>query len=87
MDYKFLNKVIDQIVSETTIDYGRGKIHTPYHLLHLCPIHFLPSPSRLLPPHYFTHHCKEIYGLNEDEVNYVWVSFKKNITNKLNNGL
>jgi hypothetical protein len=31
MDYKFLHKVLDQIVSETKIDYReRGKIFTPF---------------------------------------------------------
>ena len=29
MDYKFLNKVVDQIVSETMFDYDRKVVVTP----------------------------------------------------------
>ena len=78
MDYKFLNKVVDQILSETRIDYDKEKLHTPF-------------PNNLnkyllifgLPSSYFTQHCKEVYGLNYDEVNYVWDEYKNIITNKI----
>ena len=86
MDYKFLDKVLGQIVSETKIDYrGRGKIFTPFNPFHLSPTHFSSHFSfyRSL----FTKHCKEVYGLNEDEVRYVWGEYKNIITEKLNNGL
>ena len=86
MDYKFLDKVLDQLVSETKIDYrGRGKIFTP----------FFPNPSthHTLSFHFstyrshFTKHCNEVYGLNIEEIEYVWEEYKEIIKDKLNNGL
>ena len=91
MDYKFLNKVVDQIVSETTIDYENDRIFTPFSPNSL-PVSLLlsivkdwntsPLLHRLL-----RRHCKEIYGLNNDEVRYVWgeyrdIIFKKYLGNE-----
>jgi len=82
MDYKFLHKVLDQIVSETTIDYDRKVIGTP---LHFIPFDFL-SPTFIRPtsPLIFSRHCRGVYGLNDDEVKYVWDEYKKIILNKTN---
>ena len=85
MDYKFLDKVLDQIVSETMIDYDEGRMYTPFTSLHL---QF--SPFSLFP-HYtifplFSKHCKNIYGLNINEVSYVWNEYKTIIKDKINNG-
>ena len=64
MDKKFLHKVVDQIMSETRIDYDymNGRIFLPYVngfiLFDFFPIVF---------PSYYTHfteHCKNIYGLD-----------------------
>jgi hypothetical protein len=85
MDKKFLHRVLDQIVSETTIDYDEGRMYTPF--LSLSPflvfsLHFpllLPNP---VPP--FSKHCKNIYGLNEDEINYVWDKYREIIKDKIN---
>ena len=92
MDTKFLNKVVDQIVSETTIDYDEGRLYTPfspisYHFSYL--ISFLQSPIcyRPLLHRLLRIHCKNIYGLNDDEVNYVWNEYKEIIIDKINNGL
>ena len=80
MDYKFLDKVVDQIVSETTIDYENDRIFTPFSPNSL-PVSLLlsivkdwntsPLLHRLL-----RRHCKEIYGLNNDEVRYVWGEYR-----------
>ena len=74
MNNKFLDKVYDQIISETrVID---DKVYTP----------FFPSfPLRLLLPFSdllfsFYKHCKEIYSLNEQEIDYVWNEYKKGVT-------
>ena len=83
MDYKFLNKVIDQIVNETIIDYDEGRVCTPF------------SPRSSYHPPLFSSsllftlsiHCREVYGLNEDEIEYVWNEYKKIIKDKINNGL
>ena len=84
MDNKFLNKVLDQIVSETTIDYrGRGKIFTPF-LPHHYPTHFSFHFSSYRS--HFTKHCNEVYGLNIEEIEYVWEEYKEIIKDKVNNG-
>ena len=68
MDYKFLHKVVDQLVYETTIDYENDRIFTP-----------LSSPSSFLK------HCKEVYGLNEQEIEYVWKEYRDIINDKIGN--
>ena len=84
MDYKFLNKVIDQLVSETRIDYDRGVIESPFHfssffLSYSSSSFFLPS---------FVDHCRDVYGLNMQEREYVWKEYRETIIDKIkNNGL
>jgi|LWDU01.1.fsa_nt_gi hypothetical protein len=83
MDYKFLDKVIGQIVSETIIDYDKETIRTPFPLLSpnsfarylftsRSPI-FTEQPA---PFNSFIMYCRDVYGLNDDEVNYVWVKWR-----------
>ena len=92
MDYKFLNKVLDQIVSETSLDYDEGRMYTPFTIttLPLTPYHsyhYIPPLSYLYSPFpLFSKHCKNIYGLNEDEIKYVWNEYKKIIKDKIENG-
>ena len=84
MDKKFLNKVLDQIMSETTIDYrGKGKIFTPF-LPHHYPTHFSFHFSSYRSN--FFNHCKDVYGLNEQEIDYVWKVYRGIIKDKVNNG-
>ena len=89
MDNKFLDKVLDQIVSETIVDYDKEEIQFPFFLSRF-PL------ARILYPHFplpfplpfFSEHCKEVYGLNDDEVEYVWKEYRNIIIYKIkNNGL
>jgi hypothetical protein len=86
MDYKFLDKVVDQIVSETRIDYNtqegddEERIYTPFSSNHP---NFPFKYSSLVLFYSFTKHCKEVYGLNEDEINYVWNKYKNIIKDKI----
>ena len=94
MDKKFLNRVLDQLVSETTIDYDKETIRTPFPLINpnafarylftsRSPIfHRQPSPFTS-----FINHCRDVYGLNDDEVNYIWVKWRDIIKHKKDNGL
>ena len=77
MDYNFLDKIVNQIVSETEIDYKSRRLHTPFtspytpHLL-------LPSLASL------SKHCKDVYGLkDEQEIRYVWDKYKQVIKGKI----
>ena len=83
MDYKFLHKVLDQIVSETKIDYDGEIIYI------LFSNRFTPNQSHISYLNRifrsFNNHCKDVYGLNDDEVDYVWEEYKQIIKDKLKN--
>ena len=103
MDYKFLDKVIDQIVNETTIDYDNEGVNFPFSVhpisnTYPSPVHRSPFSvfSSFSPPCHsplflflsFSNHCKDVYGLNLEEVSYVWKEYKDIIKDKIeNNGL
>ena len=86
MDKKFLHKVIDQIVSETRIDYNElsPTLYTPFPYPPLI-ISFSTFPPRFLFSS-FTNHCKDVYGLNDGEIIYVWKKYVNSIINKIENG-
>ena len=88
MDYKFLNKVIDQLVSETRIDYDRGVIESPFFSF-IWVYNFLNhiSSSSLFLFSVFFDHCRDVYGLNVQEIKYVWKEYVQTIIDKINNGL
>ena len=88
MNIKFLDKVYDQILSETRIDdndlngvLGKGLIYFPFLLLGPLLLHenkenfFFPLINQR-----FYIHCKDVYSLkNEQEIDYVWGKYKKGI--------
>ena len=86
MDYKYLHKVIEQIVSETRIDRDERKIYTPFSFIYggemKLSIWNYSHFDLKFPPHYFDHHCKEVYGLNDDEIDYVWTNYQRIIRDK-----
>ena len=89
MDYKFLNKVVAQILSETTIDYDEERFLPPFSSIpSLSPNYSFPisSLSPFSPYPSFIIHCEEVYGLNKDEVEYIWKKYKKIIKDKIGNG-
>jgi len=83
MNKNFLDKVIEQIVSETRIDYNElsPTLYTPFPYPPLI-LSFSTFPPLLLFPK-FTNHCRDVYGLNNDEVDYVWDEYKKIIYDKI----
>jgi hypothetical protein len=79
MDYKFLDKVLEQMLSETIID--RNKIDTPFYILLIhSTLHYTPIVLMLSP---FIDHCRDVYGLNEQETEYVWDKYRDIIYNKI----
>jgi hypothetical protein len=95
MDYKFLDRVIDQIVNETTIDYDNEGVNFPFPVhpisnTYPTPVHRSPFPLSPTFPFFiflsFSNHCKDVYGLNLEEVSYVWKEYKDIIIDKINNG-
>jgi len=83
MDKRFLDKVVCQIISETKVDWLYDLIIDPFVLsLQL----FDESPVDSYPIyHTFIKHCEDVYGLNEQEIDYVWEEYK-NIFLKINKG-
>lgn len=86
MDKIFLNKVLGQLDRETTIDYEKERIHHAFPSLSYITSDF---PNSLSPAtaYYFSIHCMDIYGLNKEEIDYVWVEYINNIKDKLSNGI
>ena len=80
MDKRFLDKVVGQLVSETTIDYDEERFLPPFSIPSswFSPFlsHFSPHPSFII-------HCREVYGLNKEETGYVWDKYILLIKDKL----
>lgn len=79
----YLNKVVEQLVSETTIE-GRI-VWVPYSLLHQT---LPPSPSPLFLSSLsssllFSSYVINIYGLTEEEVKYVWKQYRYIINSRI----
>ena len=77
---EYLDKVLNRIVGETTIDYDKGRIDSPFSVFYHSDI-----IRHVVSTYYFSTHCKDVYGLDDDEVEYVWVVYKDIINNKLKN--
>ena len=85
MDNKFLDKVLNQIVRETRIDYDEGRLHTPFYASF--PTHrFVDRDQPIFCTTTFRTHCREVYGLNKEETIYVWNEYREIIRDKINNG-
>ena len=91
MDKKFLHKVLDQIVSETRIDYDgeKGRMYTPLtfpsFLTSLTVFDLFSSlySSSKYVFTFFSDHCKNVYCLNKKETEYVWEEYKHIIKDML----
>ena len=81
MDKEFLNKVVNQIVSETRIDYDQNGdiIYPPFTSSGVYKSFFY----RKLGTIDFYAHCREIYGLKVLEIRYVWNEYKRIIRDEI----
>lgn len=80
MDKKFLDKVLEQIVRETIVDHEEAVVYTPF----FPSIRFLYFHKGYSPnSSYFNIHCKDIYGLNKEEIEYVWKEYKDIVRDKI----
>jgi hypothetical protein len=82
----YLDKVIDKLFGETIIDHEQEEIILPHHsyplLYHTLPVGLL-LPARYGP--IFFKHCRDIYGITEDEIQYVWGKYIKIIKDEIEN--
>ena len=83
MNKDYLNKVVDILVSETTINSDPGwptgeVVSAPFSSF---PLHnfgcYLSSPT------YFIEFVIDYYGLTEEETEYVWKQYRDIINNKI----
>ena len=83
----YLDKVIEFLVRDTKIDFKGKKIFLPFRLLPLSTI-LSPRDFLLLLDLCFlsfSKYCKEVYGLTDQEMEYVWKEYKSIITDKIKN--
>ena len=85
MDYKFLDKVLGQILSETKMGHDKSVMDTPFYASF--PTHLFFAQITTFRPTTFSDHCEDVYGLKEQEIEYVWNEYRDIIKDKLNNGL
>jgi hypothetical protein len=73
---KYLDKVVEFIVRDTIIDYDREGIKYPFLLSF-----FLFSSLFSSSPFSFSTYVRDVYGLTDPEIYYVWEQYR-NIINK-----
>ena len=85
MDKNYLDKVLNQIVRETSLDYDQDIIYVPFFNPSLPFISFFSHS--FFHQSFFNNHCREVYGLNYDEIEYVWNEYEHIVKDKIRNNL
>ena len=72
---KYINYVVEDLISKTEIDYDQEKIKFPSTPLFHSPLrsflsYFLPS---------FSNYIKEMYGAHDEEIKIIWKLYKERI--------
>ena len=94
MNNNYLDKVVGQIVSETIVDHDKEEVSVPFPRfstpLSSSPCYFFPFTSLIfisfppVSPHpSFVKHCRDVYGLNEQEIKYVWKEYRNIIKDEI----
>ena len=83
---KYINYVVEDLISNTEIDYDQEKIKLPF----LTPIlyFFLLPPSSFFSSYFpfFSNHVRKVYGAHDEEIEIIWKLYKERIKDKINNG-
>ena len=83
---KYLDKVVEFLVRGTRIDYEKDEIQFPFSLSSTFVLSYrLPSSY---PPFFlllFSKYCKDVYGLTDQEIEYVWNQYRTIILDKITN--
>ena len=86
----FLDKVVGFLVRDTKMDYEKDEIQFPFsYSPDSCSRPYVLLPLFYLPPHrllLFSEYCKNVYGLTEQEIEYVWDQYRTIIIDKIENG-
>ena len=83
MDYKFLDKVFDQLVYETELIYDRGAL---WYIFPFSPQPWKKRNERLIElidlnfglGNEFDKHCRDIYSLSNEEIDYIYLKYSRN---------
>lgn len=90
---RYLDKVVERLVSETHIDVGDGSLYAPGNTnitkargsQFVAKQAFNPQfPSYNILFSHILRHCRDIYGLTEQEINYVWNQYFDEIESNYN---
>ena len=86
---KYIDKVIEHLVRITKIEHEKERICFPFmplypkYCLHLYSDPFFPFNTSNFGPSSFSKYCNNIYGLIDDEIEYVWEQYKIIIRDKV----
>jgi len=90
MDKKFLTKVLNKILSEVYLDERENKIYFPFlsiDINHLA-ILFMGNMEHSISPAIigtnFYNHCRNVYGLKDEEIDFIWPIFKNIVKDSVN---
>ena len=79
---KYINYVVEDLVSKTEIDYEQGKIKFPFYSSTLPLPTTLPSFISLPLFFSFSNYIKEKYGAHSEEIEIIWKLYKERIKDK-----
>ena len=81
---EYLDKVVSAIIRETEIDYNKREIYVPFFIQgdNSIPLSLHNRVLYKVMKTPFIKHCKNIYGLTNKEIEYVWVNYIEDITSK-----
>lgn len=81
MNTKFLDKVVDQILSETKFNFKDNIMDTPYQTSSHIPMNYLIIPYICHSD--FSNHCRGIYSVGKEEMVYIIKEYKKKLYLKM----
>ena len=86
MNNKYLDKVVDYIVRDTIMDYDDKRIVFSWipESSPLVSIQFDFFKIMTYTKHFITY-CRNQFGLNDEEIKYVWNQYRNIINDKIEN--
>ncbi len=83
-DKKYLDKVVKHLVRGTKIDYENEKLVSAFIPPDSSPFSNSSHPLYLIFP--FAKYCKNMFGLTEEEIEYVHMVYMETLKDKIEDG-
>ena len=83
---KYINYVVNKLVTQTKIDYDQGKILPPFYSSFSLYLFIPPYSYSTLLPIKFSKHVIERYGIHDNDVDNTWKLYKGKIKEVIDNG-